>query len=180
VISYPRTSSEQIPPSIDVKQILNKLGGMKAYQMPIRKIMSSKNLTPVQGKKTDPAHPAIHPTGEKPTKKLTPSENKVYDLIVRRFLSLLGTPATKERMRIDLTCEGHGLIARGLRVLEPGWIYAGMPVTKLRSNKLAESSREILMKKDSDEGVKFEVEHEVNIDEDKKDLIKAEKEVEES
>jgi hypothetical protein len=36
------------------------------------------------------------------------------------------------------------------------------------------------MKKDSDEGVKFEVEHEVNIDEDKKDLIKAEKEVEES
>jgi carbonic anhydrase/acetyltransferase-like protein (isoleucine patch superfamily) len=66
------------------------------------------------------------------------------------------------------------------QVLEPGWIYAGMPVTKLRSNKLAESSREILMKKDSDEGVKFEVEHEVNIDEDKKDLIKAEKEVKES
>ncbi|MFW9850685.1 MAG: DNA topoisomerase, partial [Candidatus Thorarchaeota archaeon] len=122
VISYPRTSSQKIPPSIDIKQILNKLGTIKSYQGSVKKIIASRNLTPVEGKKTDPAHPAIHPTGEKSTRKLTPSEKNVYDLIVRRFLSLFGPTATKERMKVDLTCDGHNLIARGLRTLELGWM----------------------------------------------------------
>ncbi len=121
-ISYPRTSSQKIPQSIDVKHILNKIGAMRLYQASVKKIFASKNLTPVQGKKTDPAHPAIHPTGEKSSKRLTPSEKKVYDLIVRRFLALFGSPAIKERMCIDFSCEGHGLYARGIRTLKPGWM----------------------------------------------------------
>ncbi len=59
------------------------------------------------------------------------------------------------------------------QVLEPGWIYTGIPVTKFKSNKYALSHREILMKRDVDEEKKFEIEYEVNIDEDKKELIKA-------
>jgi DNA topoisomerase-1 len=122
MISYPRTGSQKLPPSIDVKQILNKLGSVRTYKPHIGKIIASKNLKPMQGKKTDPAHPAIHPTGEKAGKRLTPSEKKVYDLIVRRFLALFGAPAIKERLRVDLSCEGHGLIARGLRTLKLGWM----------------------------------------------------------
>jgi len=56
------------------------------------------------------------------------------------------------------------------QILEPGWIYLGIPCIKLKPNKYAESQREILMKRDVDEEKKFEVEHEVNIDEEKKDL----------
>jgi len=63
------------------------------------------------------------------------------------------------------------------QVLEPGWIYTGIPVLKFKANKYADSRREILMKKDVDEAMKFEVEHEVNIDEDKKDLLKLEEEI---
>ncbi|MFX1280194.1 MAG: acyltransferase [Promethearchaeota archaeon] len=57
------------------------------------------------------------------------------------------------------------------QILEPGWIYFGIPVIKLKENKYAELKREVLMKKDVDEEKKFEVEHEVNIDEDKKGFI---------
>lgn len=58
------------------------------------------------------------------------------------------------------------------QVLEPGWVYTGIPVTKFKPNKYALTNREILMKRDVDEERKFEIEHEVNIDEDKKELIK--------
>ncbi|MFX1233396.1 MAG: hypothetical protein ACFFBY_02460 [Promethearchaeota archaeon] len=54
------------------------------------------------------------------------------------------------------------------QVLEPGYIYIGIPVIKLKPNKYAETRRDIIVKKDVDEEVKFHVEHEVNIEEDKK------------
>ena len=65
IISYPRTSSQKIPPTIDVKQILTRLKERSQYKAHIAKILSAKNLTPMQGKATDPAHPAIHPTGSR-------------------------------------------------------------------------------------------------------------------
>ena len=57
------------------------------------------------------------------------------------------------------------------QVLAPGYIYFGIPAIKLKPNKYAESNREILMKRDVDGERKFEIEHEVNIDEDKKELV---------
>ncbi|MFW9955392.1 MAG: DNA topoisomerase I [Candidatus Thorarchaeota archaeon] len=122
LISYPRTSSQQIPSSVDIVQILKGITLQKQYKALAKKIIESKNLIPIQGKKTDPAHPAIHPTGEKPSRRLTPSENNVYDLIVRRFLSLFGPPAKKESMRVNIKCDSHELLARGLRVIEVGWM----------------------------------------------------------
>ncbi len=56
------------------------------------------------------------------------------------------------------------------QVLEPGWVYFGMPVRKLKPNKYAESRRDLIVKKDVDARKKFEIEHEVNIEEEKKDL----------
>ncbi len=48
------------------------------------------------------------------------------------------------------------------QILEPGWIYLGIPVVKLKENKYAKERRDIIMKKDVDEEQKFEVEYEVN------------------
>ncbi|KKN18866.1 hypothetical protein LCGC14_0951460 [marine sediment metagenome] len=47
----------------------------------------------------------------------------------------------------------------------------GIPVIKFKPNKHTKSSREILIKRNIDDQQKFEVEHEVNVDDDKKDLI---------
>ncbi len=54
-----------------------------------------------QRKKTDPAHPPIHPTGIEP-KNFTDRENKIYDLIVRRTLATLADPAKRESVSAEL------------------------------------------------------------------------------
>jgi acetyltransferase-like isoleucine patch superfamily enzyme len=58
------------------------------------------------------------------------------------------------------------------QVLEPGWVYFGFPAIKLKENKYAEERRDVIIKRDVDEAKKFETTHEVNIDEDKKELVK--------
>ncbi len=52
--------------------------------------------------------------------------------------------------------------------LEDGWIYFGNPARKLKENKLAVTK---IVKKEIDEEKKIEIEIEVNIDEEKKQLI---------
>ncbi|MGD9395688.1 MAG: DNA topoisomerase I [Candidatus Thorarchaeota archaeon] len=136
VISYPRTSSEKLPKTLDLKEILDGLGKMKSYATMVKQVVRAGNLTPVQGKKSDPAHPAIHPTGSKPTKRLTPSEKKLYDLIVRRFLALFGEPAVKEHLRADIKHENHVLYSRGLRILKPGWMEFYGPYAKTNEREL--------------------------------------------
>jgi carbonic anhydrase/acetyltransferase-like protein (isoleucine patch superfamily) len=59
--------------------------------------------------------------------------------------------------------------------LEDGWIYSGIPARKLKLNQYAEMRRDIIQKVDVDKRAKIETEHEVNIDEDKKHLIKNDK-----
>ncbi|MFX1588995.1 MAG: hypothetical protein ACFFC1_12625 [Promethearchaeota archaeon] len=57
------------------------------------------------------------------------------------------------------------------QILEPGFIYIGIPAIKLKPNKYAESRRDIIVKKDVDKQIKFNVQHEVNIEEDKKEKL---------
>ncbi|MFX1341007.1 MAG: hypothetical protein ACFFDK_20525 [Promethearchaeota archaeon] len=57
------------------------------------------------------------------------------------------------------------------QILEPGWIYTGVPAIKFKKNKYTTTNREILMKRDVDKEEKYEIKHEVNIEDDKKDLI---------
>ncbi|MFW9944626.1 MAG: DNA topoisomerase, partial [Candidatus Sifarchaeia archaeon] len=122
LISYPRTGSQKIPPGIDIEGILTGLKEQRKYKTLVGRVIDGDNLVPVQGKKDDPAHPAIHPTGAKPERRLTPSEIKVYDLVVRRFLALFGEPAARESVRADIKAGAHLLYLRGLKVLKKGWM----------------------------------------------------------
>ncbi len=122
LISYPRTNNQQIPESIDVRSVLHGLSSMRAYKGHASALLSRRVLQPTQGKKTDPAHPAIHPTGETPSRRLTPSEKRLFDLIVKRFFALFGPPAKKKSVRADIVCNDHTFYLRGREVLEPGWI----------------------------------------------------------
>lgn len=57
------------------------------------------------------------------------------------------------------------------QILEPGWIYFGIPSIKLKPNKYMEWRKDIIIKRDGDNQRKFEVRYDVNIDEDKKHLV---------
>ena len=56
------------------------------------------------------------------------------------------------------------------QILEPRYVYMGLPARKFKPNKYAEERRNVILKKDIAGEKRFEVESEVNIDEDKKDL----------
>ncbi|MEW6721909.1 MAG: DNA topoisomerase I [Candidatus Micrarchaeota archaeon] len=119
LITYPRTSSQQIPPSIKLQPILAQLSKSSEYAALVRKITDNKWLRPVQGKKEDPAHPAIHPTGMQ-SHAAGPDKN-VYDLIVRRFLSSFAPTAVRERNRVEVDAGGESYAASGSRLVEKGW-----------------------------------------------------------
>ena len=57
------------------------------------------------------------------------------------------------------------------QILEEGWLYMGVPVRKFKPNKFAEERKNVISKRDVDDETVYEVKQEINIDEDKKDLI---------
>ncbi|MBU1849973.1 MAG: DNA topoisomerase I, partial [Nanoarchaeota archaeon] len=119
-ISYPRTSSQQLPVTIGYANILEKIKSIKEYAAHCQELLSKNKLWPNQGKKTDPAHPAIYPTGIIP-KELNEDESRLYDLIVRRFLSTFGESALRESTAIIITVNSEDFIAKGIRTTKPGW-----------------------------------------------------------
>jgi DNA topoisomerase-1 len=122
LISYPRTSSQKLPPSIGYREILGRLARVSPeYARVAEDLLRAGRLSPVEGRKTDPAHPAIYPTGE-PLGELPEPHKKLYDMIVRRFLAVFDSPAVVEGMRADLDIGGQRFILRGQRLISPGWL----------------------------------------------------------
>jgi DNA topoisomerase-1 len=134
LISYPRTSSQQLDPKLGFKKIINRLGKQKEYTSFCQELSKTK-LIPNNGKKTDPAHPAIYPTGSVP-KGLKPRENKVYDLIVKRFLATFAEPAERESMNVSLDVKEEIFIAKGIRTVKQGWHKYYLPYVKAEDNEL--------------------------------------------
>jgi len=122
IISYPRTSSQKLPSSINLKSILQALGKLPPYSKLVNKILSTEVLHVVEGSKDDPAHPAIYPTKEVPNlNELTPQERKLYDLIVRRFLAAFGEPSIREALHVILEINGNKFILEGVKTVKEGW-----------------------------------------------------------
>ena len=117
-ISYPRTSSNQLTPKIGFSKILSLLAKQGEYTALCHKLLKGK-LIPNNGKKTDPAHPALYPTGIHA--HVEGREAKIYDLIVRRFMATFGEPATRETMKIMVEVSLEEFLAKGTRTIEKGW-----------------------------------------------------------
>lgn len=121
LISYPRTGSQLLPPSINYRAILEGLQRLDRYSKAARNLLGGA-LSPAKGTKLDPAHPAIHPTGEVPRGHLNPPETAVFDLIVRRFFAAFGPPARRELVTVRLSVGGHEFVLSGGMTLYQGWI----------------------------------------------------------
>jgi DNA topoisomerase-1 len=130
VTSYPRTSSQKLPPELGYKKILENLEKVAEYKVSAKLLLSKKGLKPNEGKKTDPAHPAIYPTGLHA--KLTDTdERKVYDLIVKRFFATFGEDAERETVTVDLDVKGEKFETKGTRTTVKGWHALYEPYVKL-------------------------------------------------
>lgn len=114
LISYPRTSSQKLPEEIGYKEILNQLA--KEYKA--EKLI--KREKPVEGPKTDPAHPSIYPTGQKQI--LSGDDDKIYKLIVKRFLSLFCEDAIINHKTISAEVNGLKFGLKGQVIKQKGWM----------------------------------------------------------
>ena len=116
LISYPRTSSQKIPSTIEPKKIL------KVLEKSFPEAKKATRAKPVEGKKEDPAHPSIYPTGEfSPVKE---AEKKLYELIVKRFISVFSHDAITQNKKVTITSKENPEIkftASGLKIKEKGW-----------------------------------------------------------
>jgi DNA topoisomerase I len=119
LISYPRTSSQKLPAKLGFKNILTKLGKNPKYSLITKQVLKT-SLRPNEGKKSDPAHPAIYPTGAV-ARGLDGDAAKVYDLIVKRFFSVFGEAGERESTKIGIFIEKEPFVMSGIITTKLGW-----------------------------------------------------------
>jgi DNA topoisomerase-1 len=123
LISYPRTSSQKMPASVEPRNILKQLARIKKYEPLAALLLGRERLVPTQGTKEDPAHPPITPTGALPPENgLSEPESKIFDLVVRRFMSVYADPAISETLRATVEIDGEFFYLKGSRTIERGWL----------------------------------------------------------
>lgn len=120
-ISYPRTTSQQLPEKLNLKSIIEKISKQPSYTALANKLLTSNKTKPHNGAKIDPAHPAIHPTGLNPA-KLNEKQAKLYDLITRRFLACFAQAAKRESQTVISTHGSENYKTSGSTTTEQGWL----------------------------------------------------------
>lgn len=119
-ISYPRTSSQKLPGGIGYEKILRALAESPEFKDAAGVVLKKEVLRPREGPKTDPAHPAIYPTGLLP-KELGKEEEKLYKLTVHRFIAVFGDPMVRETVKVGCEISGEEFRFGGSRTMEAGW-----------------------------------------------------------
>jgi len=135
LISYPRTSSQKLPSTIEYKKILKML---TKYTTLTKYATREK---PVEGKKED-AHPAIFPTGE--ISKLEGDEKRIYDLIVKRFISCFCEDAILEEKKIIVEINGLKFYTQGVVVKDRGWL--NVYSSKIQEKRVAELDGNVIIR----------------------------------
>ncbi|MFN7608981.1 MAG: DNA topoisomerase III, partial [Ralstonia sp.] len=127
VLTYPRTDSRALPEDYlgTVKQTLDMLGESSPnYLTHAKKILANQWVKPNKrifdnSKISD--HFAIIPTLQAP-KNLSEPEQKLYDLVVRRFLAVF-FPAAEYQVTTRITeVAGHHFKTEGKVLVNPGWL----------------------------------------------------------
>ena len=126
VLTYPRTDSKHLPEDYlpTVKQTLESLGESNNYYPLSAQILNNQWVKPNKRifdntKISD--HFAIIPTGQWP-KSLSEPEQKLYDLVVRRFMAVF-FPAAEYLVTTRFTeVSGHQFKTEGKILTNPGWL----------------------------------------------------------
>jgi DNA topoisomerase III len=126
VLTYPRTDSRHLPEDYiaTVKSTLESLNETNNYQQFSKQVLKNGWVKPNKRifdntKISD--HFAIIPTGVIP-KNLTEPEQKLYDLVTRRFLAVFFPPAEFLVTTRFTEVSGHQFKTEGKVMTNPGWL----------------------------------------------------------
>ena len=128
LITYPRTESRHLSEDMVPKLpgILEKLAHPQAGAA-LARLRGGHRLGRAyvdRTKLTD--HHAIIPTGQQPAPNLAPGLQKVYDLIVARFVGVFLPDQVVEETTVLIDIGGADFVAKGSVVLEAGWTVVAM------------------------------------------------------
>ena len=145
LVTYPRTDARVLSTAV-AKEISRNLNGLSKYppaQPYLQDILSfgsHKNLAKTRyvNDKQITDHYAIIPTGQGlgALNSLSATSHKVYDLIVRRFLSIFYPPAVYQKVAIISKIKEESFFSNFKVLAEEGYLkVAGVPQGKRSVNK---------------------------------------------
>ncbi len=144
VLTYPRTDSRHLPEDYlaTVKETLNTLGESNNYYPFAAQILNNNWVKPNKRifdntKISD--HFAIIPTTQAP-KNLSEPEQKLYDLVTRRFMAIFFPPAEFLVTTRYTEVSGHQFKTEGKVLTNPGWLAVyGKEVIEDKASKEGEA-----------------------------------------
>ncbi|MDE2427625.1 MAG: DNA topoisomerase III, partial [Burkholderiales bacterium] len=126
VLTYPRTDSRHLPEDYlgTVKETLGTIAENHNYQQFAAQILNKNWIKPNKrifdnSKISD--HFAIIPTGQAP-KNLSEPEQKLYDLVTRRFMAVFFPPAEFQVTTRITEVSGHQFKTEGKVMTSAGWL----------------------------------------------------------
>ncbi|CAD5122782.1 DgyrCDS11189 [Dimorphilus gyrociliatus] len=118
-ISYPRTETNIFPKDLKFNDLIQQQTRNPNWgEFASRLLMDGAN--PRNGRKTDQAHPPIHPT--KYADSLQGNEARVYEFVVRRFLACCSKDAQGFETTVDIEVNKELFTAQGLMITERNYL----------------------------------------------------------
>ncbi|MFT4678617.1 MAG: DNA topoisomerase-3 [Flavobacteriales bacterium] len=120
VVTYPRVDTTFLPNDMYPK-VAGILKGLTNYSLLTEPLLGKKirKSTKVFNDKKVTDHHAIIPTGEQ--KPLGSEEQKVYDIITRRFLAAFYPDCKVAKTQVNAKVEKIEFVAKGKVIVEEGW-----------------------------------------------------------
>lgn len=119
-ISYPRTETNIFPKGMNLNNIVQQQINHPQWGTFAQRILNEGGARPRVGKKTDNAHPPIHPT--KYADSLTGRERDLYELITRHFLACVSKDALGLETVVSIDMNGEEFTTNGLIILELNYL----------------------------------------------------------
>ncbi|XP_043503570.1 DNA topoisomerase 3-alpha isoform X1 [Polistes fuscatus] len=119
LISYPRTETNIFPKELNLQSLVSQHTNSSIWGQFAQRLMED-GISPRQGKKSDQAHPPIHPT--KFNSSLQGNEAKVYEFIVRHFLACLSKNAEGQETIVEINIAGEKFLANGLQIIAKNYL----------------------------------------------------------
>jgi len=120
LISYPRTDNTVYPRTLGIKSILQRLLNSR-FSKEAEEVSKNGRSVPTRGKKFSSDHPPIHPVGVPTTNQLNSNQERIYELVCRRFLATLAKDAVSETCNVSIDISDEEFKAKGYRLVEPNW-----------------------------------------------------------
>ena len=162
--TYPRTDARVLTTAVakEINKNLNRLQNYGPTAKYVHEILGEKKYIGIEktaytddSKVTD--HYAIIPTGQcNGIENLSALSQRVYDLIVRRFLSIFYPPAEYKNVKVTVQVGDEKFFAGAKLLVKPGYLeIAGIPKAKDSSDGEAEDGEDTEDKFSKEDFVKF-------------------------